>query len=287
MSMKQAFLIVCYGTNDSMANSKAVARLKKKLRQKFAGCSFYCAYTHVGTKTCQKTLYAQSAACKSSQTGHLKGAQTFSQVMEKMLADGVTDVWIVPTYVLDGLAYRHLQKTADSFQGQFVNVWIGKPLLYDDSDYRQVANGLAHSLQQELNRHTAVILAGHGTLYSEYAKRLNSCFAQLGYSQFWVGMLPGRSALAGTRAWRRSLELHLVELRRQQYDTIMLLPLMFAVGKHAREDVAGDTEDSWKTICLRAGFCVQCKMRGLGERNELVSIYVQHVQEMMQKENKS
>ena len=42
--------------------------------------------------------------------------------------------------------------------------------------------------------------------------------------------------------------------------------------------MAGDEEDSWKTILTEAGYEVECVLKGLGELPEIQQVYVNHTQ---------
>ena len=61
------------------------------------------------------------------------------------------------------------------------------------------------------------------------------------------------------------------------YKKVTLQPLMVVAGDHANNDMANDEEDSWKSVFTREGFEVECVLKGLGEFEEIQSIYVDHV----------
>ena len=52
---------------------------------------------------------------------------------------------------------------------------------------------------------------------------------------------------------------------------------MIVSGDHAKNDMAGDDEDSWKVILEREGFEVSCILEGLGENAEIRKILLDHV----------
>ena len=52
---------------------------------------------------------------------------------------------------------------------------------------------------------------------------------------------------------------------------------MVVAGDHANNDMAGDEEDSWKTIFAADGYEVECLLQGLGELEAIQQIYVDHV----------
>lgn len=47
--------------------------------------------------------------------------------------------------------------------------------------------------------------------------------------------------------------------------------------------MAGDEEDSWKTIFTEAGFEVTCVLRGLGENADIQQLVVKHCGETIGK----
>ena len=51
------------------------------------------------------------------------------------------------------------------------------------------------------------------------------------------------------------------------------MPFMLVAGDHAKNDMAGDDEDSWKMQLLRAGFEPEIILKGLGESPDFVEIY--------------
>ena len=53
---------------------------------------------------------------------------------------------------------------------------------------------------------------------------------------------------------------------------------MVVCGDHANNDMAGDEEDSWKTILEQEGYEVECVLKGLGELPEIQQLYVEHTQ---------
>ena len=47
------------------------------------------------------------------------------------------------------------------------------------------------------------------------------------------------------------------------YRHVVLAPFMIG-RRHANNDLAGDEEDSWKSVFEAAGFSVRCVLKGLG-----------------------
>jgi sirohydrochlorin cobaltochelatase len=58
---------------------------------------------------------------------------------------------------------------------------------------------------------------------------------------------------------------------------VILAPLMIVAGDHARNDMAGDEEDSWASLLKAAGFTVDSRLAGLGLNDDWVNIYIEHI----------
>ena len=62
---------------------------------------------------------------------------------------------------------------------------------------------------------------------------------------------------------------------------MVLRPLMVVAGDHARNDMAGDDGDSWKTVLNQEGYETECILEGLGQIPAIQELYVQHTRAAM------
>ena len=60
-----------------------------------------------------------------------------------------------------------------------------------------------------------------------------------------------------------------------------LRPLMIVAGDHAKNDLAGPEEDSWKSRLEGEGYAVTCLLRGLGEIPGIRALFVDHAREAL------
>ena len=82
----------------------------------------------------------------------------------------------------------------------------------------------------------------------------------------------------GTVEAEPSVEDVLALVQAGNYKRVVLRPLMIVAGDHANNDMAGDEEDSWKSIFEGAGYEVECVLEGLGQLPEIQQLFVQHAQ---------
>jgi len=59
---------------------------------------------------------------------------------------------------------------------------------------------------------------------------------------------------------------------------VFLVPLMSVAGDHAKNDMAGEEEDSWKSILTAKGFKVEPILKGTAESPEIVDVWLDHLQ---------
>ena len=67
-----------------------------------------------------------------------------------------------------------------------------------------------------------------------------------------------------------------LRLQTRQVRRVTLAPLMVVAGDHARNDLAGDEEDSWKSVLVREGCEVRLDLRGLGDFPAVREQFVDH-----------
>ena len=63
------------------------------------------------------------------------------------------------------------------------------------------------------------------------------------------------------------------------YEKVVLRPMMIVAGDHANNDMAGDDEDSWKSVFTAAGFQVTCEINGLGELEAIQQLLAAHARD--------
>ena len=64
---------------------------------------------------------------------------------------------------------------------------------------------------------------------------------------------------------------------------VVCLPLMVVAGDHAKNDLAGEEADSWRSMLTARGYQVRCILEGLGENPAIRAIFVRHAKEAAEK----
>ena len=192
------------------------------------------------------------------------------QALERAEKNGVRNLVIQPTHLMDGLEYTDLVNEVAEYSDAFEKVAIGKPLLTTDDDFNAVMKAITEATVGYDDGETAICFMGHGTEADSnhvYAK-MQDMLADAGYKNYYVGTVEAEP----------SLEDVLAKVKEGSYKKVVLEPVMIVEGDHANNDMAGDEEDSWKTAFEGAGYEVTCLVRGLGEMEAIQQLFVEHAQ---------
>ena len=201
-----------------------------------------------------------------------------TQAMERLIADGVKKVVVQPTHIMNGYEYDDVIREVGAYTDQFEMLAMGQPLLTHESDYEQVIAALLAQHEDAGSDEVALVYMGHGTEHYANAtySQLESMMHSEGYENAFVGTVEGFPRV----------EQVLAKVQAYGAKKVILAPLMVVAGDHANNDMAGDEEDSWKTVFAEAGFEVECVLEGLGQNEAIQAIYVEHVQQALEGGNR-
>lgn len=114
---------------------------------------------------------------------------------------------------------------------------------------------------------------GHGTSHTAKVSysQMASQMAALGYDNVFVGTVEGEPE-------ETACEAVIEAVKAAGYKNVILRPLMVVAGDHANNDMAGDDDDSWKSMFTASGNFdkVDTQIAGLGEIEAVQQIYVDH-----------
>ena len=192
--------------------------------------------------------------------------------MEQMLLDGIREVIVQPTHMLNGFENDTMKEEVLAFKDRFAAIVFGNPVLTDKSDCRAVIRAVAEEFSP-LDKNTALVLMGHGT--EHYA---NTVYAALDYRFKDTGH---KNIFLGTVEAYPALDSLLRAADSFHPKKIMLAPFMIVAGDHAQNDLAGEDPDSWMNRLSSEGYEVTPVLKGLGEYPKVRQILVEHVQQAM------
>lgn len=184
--------------------------------------------------------------------------------------NGVKNLVVQPTHLMNGIEYEEITGKIAKYSDAFDKVVIGEPLLTSDDDFKRVEKAITDWTKEYDDGETAICFMGHGTEAASNAvyQKMQDLLTADGFANYYVGTVEAEP----------SVEDVLAKVKEGSYKKVVLEPLMVVAGDHANNDMAGDEEDSWKSVFEAEGYEVQCLLRGLGENEDIQQLYVEHAQ---------
>ena len=219
------------------------------------------------------------------------------QALDRAVENGVKNLIIQPTHLMHGAEYDELIKVVETYRDKFADVKIAEPLLGEvgndatviNADKKKVAEVLTaeavkdagfDSLEAAKEDKTAFVFLGHGTAHVAKVSysQMSTQMRELGYDNVFIGTVEGEPE-------ETSCEEVIEAVAEAGYTKVILRPLMVVAGDHANNDMAGDEEDSWKSMFLATGKFekVDAQIFGLGSIDAIQQLYVKHTQDAMKK----
>ena len=206
-----------------------------------------------------------------------KGKQLDSAevALAKMMDEGFTHVAVQSLHTIGGEEFHDLVRNVHAFglmAGGFDRILVGYPLLGTEDDMQRVTGVLLRNIPKARKKEDAVVLMGHGTSHPS-----NAFYAALMYHlqrkdpNVFVGTVEGAPGIEDIKKI----------LGERGFKKAFLMPFMSVAGDHARNDLAGEEEDSWKSVLSRSGIACVPVLKGTAEYQDMVDIWVDHLRKVM------
>lgn len=217
------------------------------------------------------------------------------QALERAAANGVRNLIIQPTHLMHGAEYDELMEAVEAYQDQFETVKVAEPLLGEvgtdaaviNADKAAVAEAVTaeavkdagyDSLDAAKGDGTAFVFLGHGTSHTAKVSysQMQTQMGELGYDNVFIGTVEGEPE-------ETACEAVMDAVAQAGYKKVILRPLMVVAGDHANNDMAGDDEDSWKSVFAASGKfdSVDTQIAGLGSIDAIKQLYVAHTKDVI------
>ena len=217
------------------------------------------------------------------------------QALDRAVANGVKNLVVQPTHLMHGAEYDELMEAVDAYKDKFESVKVAEPLLGEvgadatavNADKKAVAEAITaeavktagfDTLDAAKEDGTAFVFMGHGTSHTAKVSysQMQAQMKELGYENVFIGTVEGEPE-------DTACENVINAVAEAGYTKVVLRPLMVVAGDHANNDMAGDDDDSWKSMFNASGKfeSVDCQIAGLGEIEAIQNLYVAHTAEAM------
>ena len=254
-------LVVSFGTSYNDSRRMTIGAIEQALEDAFPDYSVRRAFT-------SDIIIKHVAQRDGVQIDNVETA------LQRAVDNQVKELVIQPTHMMDGHEYNDLMEQAAQYADAFEKLTVGIPLITSEEDYKAVEQAITEWTAEYDDGKTAIVFMGHGTsadsneVYQNLQDHLNAD----GYDNYFIGTVEATPSLDDV----------LAAVKAGSYERVLLEPLMVVAGDHANNDMAGDEEDSWKSVFEKEGYTVECQLRGLGENEAIRQLYVEHVKSILE-----
>lgn len=277
-------LVVSFGTSFNDSRAKDIGGIEKAIAEAFPEYSVRRAFTaqiiinHVQARDGEKI-------------------DNVDQALERAVNNGVKNLIVQPTHLMHGAEYDELMESVDKYADKFENVIVSEPLLGEvgadekevNADKEAVAEAVVaeaikdagfSDIDEAQEASTAFVFLGHGTSHKAKVtySQMSTMMSELNYSNVFIGTVEGEPE-------ETEVEAVIDAIADDGYKKVILRPLMVVAGDHANNDMAGDDEDSWKSLFEARDVFenVDCQISGLGRIEDIQNIYINHLEDALKK----
>lgn len=254
----RAILLVAFGTSVPEAEV-AYREIERLCRQRFPACEIRWAFT---SKMIRKKLAAAGRLLDSP-----------ADALVRLANEGYTHIAVQSLHVIRGQEYDEMIAEIDNTQtgtGKLRSVTVGLPLLSSPTDIQRVARILTNGvLPAERRQDEAVVWMGHGSRH--HAE--DATYGTLATSLRQHDPRTFLGTVEGHLLWEALAE----DIRKSGIKKAWLLPFMAVAGDHARNDLAGDESDSWKSALEAKGIHCVPILKGIAEYGAIAEIWMDHL----------
>ncbi len=276
---EKEILVVSFGTSYNDSRAKDIGGIESYLAKQFPDYSVRRAFT---SQIIMNHILARDG----------EKIDNVEQALERAKKNGVKELIVQPTHLMQGKEYDELKETLDKHKADFAKVALAEPLLGEvgkdaeevNADKEQVATLLVQaavtdggfdSVQKAGQEGAAFVFLGHGTSHTAAItySEMQTAMRKLGYNNVFIGTVEGEPA-------ETAVDAVIEAVKKAGYKKVTLRPMMVVAGDHAHNDMAGAEEDSWvqKFVASKNFDRVETQILGLGGIVDIEKIYAAHTQ---------
>ena len=285
---EKEILVVSFGTSFNDSRVADIKGIEDALQEAYPEWSVRRAFT---AQIIINHIQARDGEC----------IDNVDQALERAVANGVKQLVVQPTHLMHGAEYDELMDSVETYKDQFESVKVAEPLLGEVGDDASIVNADKEavakaitaeavskagydSLENAKEDETAFVFLGHGTSHTAKVSysQMQTQMQNLGYENVFIGTVEGEPE-------ETACEAVIEAISEAGYKKVVLRPLMVVAGDHANNDMAGDDEDSWKSMFISSGKfdSVDTQIEGLGMIPEIQKIYVEHTSDVIGQQPKT
>ncbi len=246
--MKKGILVTSFGTSHADTRKKTIEVIENLVIEKYG-------------KKCFERAFTSNIIRKIIQKNENLKVYSQSEGIESLKKRGFDEIITMSLHLLNGIEYSKLNNSYGK---------ISEPLLANDSDYEEITQNTNFN---NLENNDSIIFMGHGSeSQSDYVyKKLQEKYLSLGKNNIFIATVEGEITLDDV----------LKKLSKTNFKNILLKPFMLVAGDHAKNDMASDKKDSWKSILKKNGYNVSTSLKGMGEYEFIQNMFMKKLEKVL------
>ncbi len=274
---KDEILVVSFGTSFNKSRAEDIGGIEKAIQASYPTWSVRRAFT-------------AQIIINHIQSRDNEYIDNMDQALNRAVKNNVKRLVVQPTHLMHGAEYDELCEAIKKYEDKFEKVIVAEPLLgsvgKDGSSFNEDKESVTKaitkqafisagydSLENAAFNKTAFVFLGHGTSHRakvSYTQMAGQAKA-LGYENVFIGTVEGEPE-------ETECSNVINNVKEAGFTTVVLRPLMVVAGDHANNDMAGDDEQSWKSMfeASKAFKSINCQISGLGSIPEIQKLYIEH-----------
>ena len=251
---KKAILVISFGTSYNDNREQTIVPTEKAIAEAFPDRELRRAWT-------SRMIIAKLKKRDGEYIDYI------DEAMEKLEKEGFDDVIVQSTHVMNGEEYDFITSFVTPYKPKFKSLSIGKPLLTSDADYDEVVECIRNDILP-LAKGNPMVLMGHGTTHFA-----NATYSELQLKLRFAGLRNVYiTTVEGFPDFGNTIEM----LKEDGVKKVTLMPFMIVAGDHANNDMAGDDDDSLKSVLKAEGIEADCVVMGLGSLPSFRRMFAEH-----------
>lgn len=264
--MKKAILVVSFGTSYEDTRKLTIERIEERVRETFTSYEVRRAFT---SHMIIKVLKERDGIIEL----------TPEEALDKLIDEGYLEIIVQPLHLIPGAEYDYIEAVMNNYKNKnaLQKLRLGRPALFYKGEEQGRPDDyevLMRAIEETIIGDKTVVYMGHGTIHHANAcyPCLQSVLDDNGFENVYIGTVEGYPTLSDV----------IRRLKKDEIKEIILMPLMLVAGDHAKNDMASDDANSWKTVISRQGIKVNIYMHGLGEIPKFQEIYLDHIRDAIE-----
>ena len=259
---EKELLVVSFGTSFNDSRRMTIGGIERALQRAFPDWSVRRAFT--------SQIIIDHVKNRDGEV-----IDNVAEALDRAVENGVKTLVVQPTHLMHGYEYTDLVEELAGYADAFESITVGEPLVNSEEDFALTAAVLADVTADYDDGKTAIVYMGHGTeaASNEIYAKMQQIMTAAGYENYFIGTVEAKPSVDDVLAL----------VQAGSYERVVLRPMMIVAGDHANNDMAGDEEDSWKSVFEAAGYDVECVLQGLGQSRVIQQMFVQHTADAIAK----